>query len=205
VFELESYSGPLKSNARLSQKFKVDKGCQFTTLRNALKARKNILVSAGAGTGKTSFLCSCLDVVAQESSETRLLTIEDADEMVLSFPNRAKLFSNEFVSTDQLLEASLRLAPDRIMVGEVRTGGALLTMLKAWNSGHPGGLSTIHADTAELTMPRIQALLQEVTDTDLSGLVNTTLDLIVRLEKGVNNPVLTEIYDVKEEKLYDYT
>jgi type IV secretion system protein VirB11 len=125
--------------------------------------------------------------------------------MILSFPNRSKLFSNEYVSTDRLLEASLRLAPDRIVVGEVRTGAALLTMLKAWNSGHPGGFSTIHSDTAELTMSRIKALLQEVTDTDLSSLVNTTVDLIVRLEQGENNPVLTEIYDVKEEKLYDYT
>ena len=92
-----------------------------------------------------------------------------------------------------LLSSTLRLAPTRIFLGEVRTGAQALSLLKAWNTGHPGGLTTIHADSALEVAPRFAELVGEVSQSDQSALINRAIDAIVFLERGEGKPRVAEL------------
>ena len=156
-------------------------------LRQAVRERRNILVSGGTSSGKTTFLNALLREIP---SDERLIFIEDTPELQITHPNAVGLLAargalgEAEVTAEDLLIASLRMRPDRIILGEIR-GGEAVTFLRAVNTGHPGSLSTIHADTPERAIDQL-ALLVLQTGTrmawdDVVTYVRRSLDIIVQL------------------------
>ncbi|MBH5384677.1 P-type conjugative transfer ATPase TrbB [Bradyrhizobium diversitatis] len=149
------------------------------TLQNAVAARKNILVAGGTSTGKTTLTNALLAEVAKTSD--RVVLIEDARELQCRAPNLVALRTKDGVATlSDLVRSSLRLRPDRIPIGEVR-GGEALDLLKAWGTGHPGGIGTIHAGTALGALRRLEQLIQEAVITVPRALIAETIDLVAVL------------------------
>src|SRR5690606_9176465 len=129
---------------------------QAEALRTAVTARKNILVAGGTSTGKTTLTNALLAEVAKTSD--RIVLIEDTRELQCAAPNLVALRTKDGIaSLSELVRSSLRLRPDRIPIGEVR-GSEALDLLKAWGTGHPGGIGTIHAGSAIGSLRRIEQL-----------------------------------------------
>ena len=162
-------------------------------LADAVASRKNVLIAGATGAGKTTFLNACLGELARVAPETRLLTIEDTPEIRAPFANAVALRTADGVSMDRLLVSALRQAPDRIVVGEVREGAVLLTLVKAWNTGHPGGLVTLHANSAAEVMDRLSLLATEVMTADPVPVLMQATDLVVFLHRDTGRPVLSSI------------
>ncbi|MEM9963544.1 MAG: P-type conjugative transfer ATPase TrbB [Pseudomonadota bacterium] len=148
-------------------------------LREAVAARANILVAGGTSTGKTTLTNALLAEVAKSSD--RVVLIEDTRELQCLTPNLVALRTKDGVATlSDLVRSSLRLRPDRIPVGEVR-GAEALDLLKAWGTGHPGGIGTIHAGSALGALRRLEQLIQEAVVTVPRALIAETIDLIAVL------------------------
>lgn len=152
---------------------------QADVLRVAVEKRKNILVAGGTSTGKTTLTNALLAEVAKTSD--RVVLIEDTRELQCAAPNLVALRTKDGVaSLSDLVKSSLRLRPDRIPVGEVR-GAEALDLLKAWGTGHPGGIGTIHANTAIGALRRLEQLVQEAVVTVPRALISDTIDIIAVL------------------------
>ncbi|TXG98636.1 MAG: P-type conjugative transfer ATPase TrbB [Nevskiaceae bacterium] len=152
---------------------------QSDVLRGAVTARANILVAGGTSTGKTTLTNALLAEVAQTSD--RVVIIEDTRELQCAAPNLVALRTKDGVaSLSDLVRSSLRLRPDRIPVGEVR-GAEALDLLKAWGTGHPGGVGTIHAGSAIGALRRLEQLIQEAVITVPRALIAETIDLVAVL------------------------
>ncbi len=157
---------------------------QADVLRQAVADRRNILVAGGTSTGKTTLANALLAEVAKTSD--RVVLIEDTRELQCRAANLVALRTKDGVaSLADLVRSSLRLRPDRIPIGEVR-GAEALDLLKAWGTGHPGGIGTIHAGTARGAMRRLEQLIQEAVVTVPRALIAETIDLIAVLSgRGV--------------------
>jgi P-type conjugative transfer ATPase TrbB len=152
---------------------------QAETLRQAVQQRRNILVAGGTSTGKTTLTNALLAEVAKTTD--RVVLIEDTRELQCSSPNLVALRTRDGVaSLSDLVRSSLRLRPDRIPIGEVR-GAEALDLLKAWGTGHPGGIGTIHAGTALGALRRLEQLIQEAVVTVPRALISETIDVIAVL------------------------
>ena len=162
-------------------------------LSEAIAERRNILIAGATGSGKTTLLNACLDHLARIAPRTRLITIEDTPEIRVPLKNALGLRSSPDVSMDRLLVSTLRLAPDRIVVGEVREGSVLMTLIKAWDTGHPGGLTTLHANSAAEVVPRLKMLATEVLASDPTQRLMQSLDMIVFLRRGRHRPIVETI------------
>ncbi|MBW8298293.1 MAG: P-type conjugative transfer ATPase TrbB [Hydrogenophaga sp.] len=164
---------------------------QAEVLRLAVVKRKNILVAGGTSTGKTTLTNALLAEVAKTSD--RVVLIEDTRELQCAAPNLVPLRTKDGVaSLSDLVKSSLRLRPDRIPVGEVR-GAEALDLLKAWGTGHPGGIGTIHANTAIGALRRLEQLVQEAVVTVPRALIAETIDVIAVLSGRGANRRLVEI------------
>ena len=154
-------------------------GHQAKLLRIAVCERKNILVAGGTSTGKTTLVNALLAEVAKTGD--RVVLIEDTRELQCAAPNLVALRTKDgAASLSDLVRSALRLRPDRIPIGEVR-GAEALDLLKAWGTGHPGGIGTLHAGTAIGVMRRLEQLIQEAVVTVPRALIAETIDLIVVL------------------------
>lgn len=122
---------------------------QAGIIRSALEARLNIIISGGTGSGKTTLANAVINEIVGIAPEDRLVILEDTAEIQCAAENAVLLHTSDTVDMARLLKSTMRLRPDRIVVGEVRDGAAL-TLLKAWNTGHPGGVATIHSNTADI-------------------------------------------------------
>ncbi|NDW07916.1 P-type conjugative transfer ATPase TrbB [Jiella pacifica] len=152
---------------------------QATALRQAVTERKNILVAGGTSTGKTTLTNALLAEVA--GTADRVVLIEDTRELQCAAPNLVALRTKDGVtSLSDLVRSSLRLRPDRIPIGEVR-GSEALDLLKAWGTGHPGGIGTIHAGSAIGALRRLEQLIQEAVVTVPRSLIVETIDLVAVL------------------------
>jgi type IV secretion system protein VirB11 len=145
---------------------------------DAILAYKNMLVVGGTGSGKTTLVNAIIERMALLCNQDRLAIIEDAAELQSKSPNVIFLRSSLFISARKLVESCMRLNPDRILFGEV-INGAALDLLKAWNTGHPGGLSTIHANSALGGLFRMQALISEVSVTPMHELIGEAVDVCI--------------------------
>ncbi|CAN2536144.1 hypothetical+protein [Methylocapsa aurea] len=153
---------------------------QADALRKAVADRKNILVVCGTSTGKTTLANALLAEIAQTAD--RIVLIEDTRELQCRAPNLVALRTKDaVVSLSDLVRSSLRLRPDRIPIGEVR-GAETLDLLKAWGTGHPGGIATIHAGTALGALRRLEQLIQEAVITVPRALIAETIDVIAALQ-----------------------
>ena len=154
-------------------------GAQAEALRDAVASRQNILVAGGTSTGKTTLTNALLAEVAK--TDDRVVLIEDTRELQCAAPNLVALRTKDgVVSLSDLVRSSLRLRPDRIPIGEVR-GAEALDLLKAWGTGHPGGIGTIHAGTAIGAVRRLEQLIQEAVVTVPRALIAETIDLVAVL------------------------
>ena len=160
-------------------------------LRSAIHARANILVAGGTSTGKTTLVNALLAEIATTSD--RVVLIEDTRELQCAAPNLVALRTKEgAASLTDLVRSAMRLRPDRIPIGEVR-GGEALDLIKAWGTGHPGGIGTLHAGSAIGALRRLEQLVQEAVVTVPRALIAETIDLIAVLTGRGSARRLTEL------------
>ncbi|MBX9858546.1 MAG: P-type conjugative transfer ATPase TrbB [Sphingomonas sp.] len=168
---------------------------QAEALRVGVATRANILVAGGTSTGKTTLTNALLAEVAK--TEDRVVIIEDTRELQCTAPNLVAMRTKDGVaSLSELVRSSLRLRPDRIPIGEVR-GSEALDLLKAWGTGHPGGIGTIHASSAIGALRRMEQLIQEAVVTVPRALIAETIDLIAVLAGRGNSRRLVELARVE--------
>lgn len=152
---------------------------QAQILAEAVRRRDNILIAGATSSGKTTLVNALLREIA--SGEDRVIILEDTRELQCAAPNQVALRTQETVaSLRDLVRSALRLRPDRILIGEVR-GGEALDLIKAWGTGHPGGVATLHAGSALGALLRLEQLIQETTVTVPRALIADTVDLIAVL------------------------
>jgi type IV secretion system protein TrbB len=149
-------------------------------LETALRERKNILVSGGTGSGKTTFANALLREISAFAGTDRFVVLEEVPELQLHAPNTVFLRTTPTLPLAALVRLTLWLRPDRIIVGEVR-GAEALDLLKSWNTGHPGGVTTIHANSAASTLSRLDQLAMEGGAASQRRLIAETIDLIVHI------------------------
>jgi P-type conjugative transfer ATPase TrbB len=165
-------------------------------LEQTIRARGNILVAGATGSGKTTFCNALLHRIAEIDPDTRVLIIEDTRELQCPVVNRIELRTSEHIDMIRLLRASMRMRPDRIVVGEVR-GPEALALLKAWNTGHPGGVATIHANSAEAALVRLEQLIQEANVPPNPAVIAEAINLIVSIQRTRTGRKITEIMEVQ--------
>jgi type IV secretion system protein VirB11 len=148
-------------------------------LRRAVRERRNVLVAGGTSTGKTTLVNALLAEVAKTGD--RIVLIEDTRELQCAAPNLVALRTKDGAATlSDLVRSALRLRPDRIPIGEVR-GAEALDLLKAWGTGHPGGVGTLHAGSALGALRRLEQLIQEAVVTVPRALIAETVEIIAVL------------------------
>lgn len=177
----------------------IDQELQELISRNEIKKflqtsiihKKNIVISGGTSTGKTTFTNAALRVIP---SSERLITVEDAREIVLnSHPNKVHLLASKGgqgranVTTQDLIEACLRLRPDRIIVGELR-GAEAFSFLRAINTGHPGSISTLHADTPMMALEQLKLMVMQaglgIPPEQVMSYIINVVDAVVQLKRA---------------------
>ena len=164
---------------------------QADTLRAAVASRANILVAGGTSTGKTTLTNALLAEVAKTAD--RVVIIEDTRELQCRAENLVSLRTKDGVATlSDLVRSSLRLRPDRIPIGEVR-GPEALDLLKAWGTGHPGGIGTIHAGTGIGALRRLEQLIQEAVVTVPRALIAETINVVAVLAGRGSSRRLAEL------------
>lgn len=169
---------PLDDYVRCS----VMNGEQAELIRNAVESRLNIVVAGGTGSGKTTLANAVIAEMVRNSPEHRLVILEDTAEIQCGADNTVSLHTTDTVDMARLLKSTMRLRPDRIIVGEVRDGAAL-TLLKAWNTGHPGGITTIHANSAISALRRLEQLTSEASQQPMREVIGEAVDLVISIER----------------------
>lgn len=171
-------------------------------LSTAIKAKKNIIISGGTSTGKTTFTNAAL---LEIPTDERLITVEDAREVQLPFhKNRVHLLASKggqgraHVTTQDLIEACLRLRPDRIIVGELR-GSEAFSFLRAINTGHPGSIATLHADTPNMALEQLKLMVMQaglgMPPNEIRSYILSVVDIVVQLKRGTKGRrFISEVY-----------
>jgi type IV secretion system protein VirB11 len=166
-----------------------------TIIEDAVRGRKNILICGGTGTGKTTLANAVLEAIARLDADSRIVIIEDTLELQCAARNAVFLRTSDTVDQTRLLRATMRLRPDRIVVGEVRDRSAL-ALLKAWNTGHPGGVGTVHANDARAALVRIGQLIQEANVPPAPELIAEAVDLVISIRRTPSGRIIDEIVSV---------
>ncbi len=167
---------------------------QVKTLAEAVARRRNLVVAGGTGSGKTTLLNALLAEPA--FAQARVILLEDTAELQCQSPNRVQLLTNPpSIDMRALVQMTMRLRPDRIVVGEVRDGAAL-EVLKAWNTGHPGGLLTVHANSAADALVRLEDLAGEASVSSTARLVAQAIELVVFMQRTASGREIAEIIDL---------
>ncbi len=162
-------------------------GAQRQALVRAVHARDNVLIGGGTGSGKTTFANALVKVIAEKTTD-RVHIIEDTPELQCEAPNKLQILVQPGVhSWRDAIMAAMRFRPDRILVGEVRDGSAL-ELLKAWNTGHPGGIATIHANDTRAMLDRIGQLIEEVVYPAPRVLIAQTIQVCVHIQRDKTHP-----------------
>jgi len=197
AFKDLSVEGPNLSAER--EHVPVAPGDVSAVLRNAVKGRQNILISGGTSTGKTTFLNALLREIAEEE---RLILIEDVPELELTHRNSVGLLAARSalgeadVRAEDLLIAALRMRPDRIILGELR-GPEAFTFLRAVNTGHPGSITTIHADSPARAVEQLALLVLQAGSRlgrdDVRHYVRASIDVFVQLERQAGRRKVSQI------------
>jgi type IV secretion system protein VirB11 len=164
-------------------------------IRAAVAAKKNILTVGSTGSGKTTLTNAILDAIASVSPADRVISIEDTTELQCAVANYVDLRAVGTVTMLDCLRACMRLKPTRIVVGEVR-GAEAHTMLKAWNTGHPGGAATVHANDALSGLIRLESLVAEATTAPQQQLIAEAIDLVVFIDEEASLPAGRKVREV---------
>ena len=189
-----------ENNAILCNYLKEKKIKEF--IRHAVLCKKNIVISGGTSTGKTTFTNAALGEIP---THERLITVEDAREVQLhNHPNKVHLLASKGgqgrakVTTQDLIEACLRLRPDRIIVGELR-GSEAFSFLRAINTGHPGSISTLHADAPSMALEHLKLMVMQaglgMPPDEIKKYILAVVDIVVQLKRGTGGKrFVSEIY-----------
>jgi type IV secretion system protein VirB11 len=169
---------------------------QRSVIEDAVLRRFNVLVCGGTGTGKTTLANAILDAVARLDGGHRVVVIEDTRELQVNAENVVFLRTSDNTDMTRLLRATMRLRPDRIVVGEVRDGSAL-ALLKAWNTGHPGGVGTVHANDASAALIRIGQLIQEAGVPPNPELIAEAVNVVVSIKRTAEGRRVEEVAAVR--------
>ncbi|RRD40368.1 secretion system protein E [Leptotrichia sp. OH3620_COT-345] len=173
-------------------------------IKMAILNRANILVNGGTSSGKTSLTNAMIQLL--NGTKDRIITIEDTRELnCRDIENKVMLRTTETVSAKDLLRSCMRLNPDRIFVGELRRGEETIELLKAWNSGHPGGISTIHANTNQSALKKVEQYLGEVSSRKQIGMILEAVNIVVNITKqntvrGIKEIALVKGYDYEKKE-----
>jgi type IV secretion system protein VirB11 len=169
------------------------------TLREAVRAKRNVLISGGTSTGKTTFLNALLREIP---ADERLILIEDTPELDMTHANSLGLLAARSalgeaeVRAEDLLMAALRMRPDRIILGELR-GSEAFTFLRAINSGHPGSMTTIHADSPIHAVEQLALLVLQagsrLAREDVRHYVRTSIDVFVQLDRQAGRRAVSQV------------
>lgn len=171
-------------------------GEQMALIRRAVEARLNIVVSGGTGSGKTTLANAVIAEMVRSAPEHRLVILEDTAELQCDAQNAVALHTTDKADMARLLKSTMRLRPDRIIVGEVRDGAAL-TLLKAWNTGHPGGITTIHANSAVSALRRLEQLTAEASHQPMREVIGEAVDLVISIERTPTGRLVRDVIHVE--------
>jgi type IV secretion system protein VirB11 len=165
-----------------------------TALQKAVQARENILIVGSTGSGKTTLANALLAEMSRVAgTEQRVVIIEDTVELQCTAPNVVSMRTSDYVDMTHCLKVTMRMRPDRIVVGEVRDHAAL-ALLKAWNTGHPGGLSTVHANGAAAGLLRLEQLIAESKNVQPQPvLIAEAVDVVVFITRTNTSRRVTEV------------
>ncbi len=170
-------------------------------LCQAIKEHKNIFVVGSTGSGKTTLVNAMIQKMVELTPEDRIIIIEDTGEIQCAAPNTEQLYTTHSRSLDQLVRETLRMRPDRIIIGEVR-GAEALHLLEIWNTGHRGGIATAHADTAspQAGLERLEMLISranaKLSNDFISRLIGSTVNLLVCIKEYKKRRVINNISEV---------
>jgi type IV secretion system protein VirB11 len=169
---------------------------QLSVLRSAISSKLNIVISGGTGSGKTTLANAVIAEIVDHAPDDRIVILEDTTEIQCPASNAVSLHTSNAVDMARLLKSTLRLRPDRIIVGEVRDGAAL-TLLKAWNTGHPGGITTVHSNSALSALRRLEQLTAEVSQQPMREVIGEAVDLIISIERTGRGRRVREVIHVE--------
>ncbi|WP_174021880.1 P-type conjugative transfer ATPase TrbB (plasmid) [Agrobacterium fabrum] len=175
---------------------KVMTEAQASAIRSAIDARMNIVISGGTGSGKTTLANAIIAEIVLSAPDDRMVILEDTAEIQCAAENAVCLHTSDTIDMARLLKSTMRLRPDRIIVGEVRDGAAL-TLLKAWNTGHPGGATTIHSNTAMSALRRLEQLTAEASQQPMQEVIGEAVDLVVSIERTGKGRRVREVIHIE--------
>lgn len=168
-------------------------------LKLAVSTKKNMIISGGTGTGKTTFLNACLKLIPDTE---RLITVEDTREVKVAQKNKVHLLFNEDdknITAAKLFKACLRLRPDRILLSELR-GSEAWSFLRAANSGHPGSISTVHADTPEGCFDQLVFMMQQAgsnsSEEKLRTYIQSIIPIVIQLKRSTSSKRFVEVAEI---------
>lgn len=175
----------------------VDQGTmtvqQKAAILAAIHGKKNIIAAGGTASGKTTLLNAILAEIS--NLDERIITIEDTKELRCTAENCVALTTTDSVDMDSLLKKTLRLSPNRIVVGEVRSREAL-TLIDAWSTGHRGGCSTVHSDSAQETLYRLEGMISRVSVNPQQAAIARAINVIVYIAKRAATRKVEEVIAV---------
>lgn len=176
---------------------------QRQVILDAIHGKKNIIAAGGTGSGKTTLLNAILAEISTLGD--RIVTIEDTKELKCTAENYVALSTTDTVDMDNLLRKTLRLSPNRIVVGEVR-GKEALTLVDAWSTGHRGGCSTVHSDSAYDTLFRLEDLVSRVSVSSQQAGIARAIDVIVYIERRAVSRTIAEVLSIDgwDRERHDY-
>ena len=162
-----------------------------------IEKRSNIVISGSTGSGKTTFTNACIKKMLDFTPDERIYIVEDTPELQCESSNKTQLYIRKEQAV-AAIQTALRWTPKRIIFGELRSGEVTNELLQAWNTGHSGNITTIHADNAASAIPRIEGLLRQVITGQIPDLADT-IHLIVHLTSRPDfGPVVDEVLTIKE-------
>ncbi len=194
IFTLEQYveSGVLSAK-------------HLNVIKDAVRQHRNILVIGGTGSGKTTLINAIIFEMVLNDPDERIFIIEDTGEIQCAAQNSVQYHTTLDVSMTQLLKTTLRMRPDRILVGEVR-GAEALDLLDAWNTGHEGGAATLHANDALSGLTRLESLISRNPSApkDIMPLIAEAVDMVVHIARTANGREIKQIIEVEGLKKGSY-
>jgi type IV secretion system protein VirB11 len=186
VFTLEEYQAQGRMTAE-----------QYKKIVAHIEKRSNIVISGSTGSGKTTFTNACIEKMREFTPEERFYIVEDTPELQCRSTNKTQLYIRKEQAV-AAIQTALRWAPKRIIFGELRSGEVAVELLEAWNTGHPGNITTIHADSAASTISRIEGLLRQKIAGGLPDL-GDTVNLILHLQYVRDfGPTVDDVLTVRE-------